>query len=46
MLPVHASGIATTEPNPIQSIALGHLPAGWYFLEADGKRTPFILLPH
>jgi hypothetical protein len=30
----------------IQSIALGHLPAGWYFLEADGKRTPFILLPH
>jgi len=32
--------------NSIQSIALGHLPAGWYFLEADGKRTPFILLPH
>ena len=32
--------------NPIQSIALGHLPAGWYFLEASGKRTPFILLPH
>jgi len=36
----------TTTGRSALSISLHHLPAGWYFLEADGKRTPFILLPH
>jgi hypothetical protein len=27
-------------------ISLGHLPAGWYFVETDGLQLPIILMPH